>query len=135
MEIRIATRKSELALWQANHVARKLEALPGVVVPPLPEKKLTGKFGEEFVEKRRSMLEIFLNRCLLHPLVSCAERFSTFLTWNEGIRAAVHARAASFVLPPMPPDEFSRSPCCNFWVTTTTPFGHGTAPAGVPYPN
>ena len=30
MEIRIATRKSELALWQARHVAEKLEALEGV---------------------------------------------------------------------------------------------------------
>ena len=30
MEIRIATRKSELALWQAKHVAKKLEALPAV---------------------------------------------------------------------------------------------------------
>jgi hydroxymethylbilane synthase len=30
LEIRIATRKSELALWQARHVAEKLEALPAV---------------------------------------------------------------------------------------------------------
>ena len=30
MEIRIATRKSELALWQAEHVAAKLEDLPQV---------------------------------------------------------------------------------------------------------
>ncbi len=30
MEIRIATRKSELALWQANHVAARLDELPQV---------------------------------------------------------------------------------------------------------
>ena len=30
MDIRIATHKSELALWQAKHVAAKLEALPAV---------------------------------------------------------------------------------------------------------
>ena len=30
MDIRIATRRSELALWQARHVASRLEALPGV---------------------------------------------------------------------------------------------------------
>ena len=35
MEIRIATRKSELALWQAKHVARKLEALPAVTAVSL----------------------------------------------------------------------------------------------------
>ena len=30
MDIRIATRRSELALWQARHVASRLETLPGV---------------------------------------------------------------------------------------------------------
>ena len=35
MEIRIATRKSELALWQANHVAARLEALPAVTAVTL----------------------------------------------------------------------------------------------------
>jgi hydroxymethylbilane synthase len=35
LEIRIATRKSELALWQANHVARKLEAQPAVTAVSL----------------------------------------------------------------------------------------------------
>ena len=30
MKIRIATRKSALALWQAEHVAKRLQALPGV---------------------------------------------------------------------------------------------------------
>ena len=30
MEIRIATRKSELALWQAEHIAKQLEALPDI---------------------------------------------------------------------------------------------------------
>lgn len=30
MQIRIATRKSELALWQARHVAARLERVPGV---------------------------------------------------------------------------------------------------------
>ncbi len=35
MEIRIATRKSELALWQARHVAERLEVLPQVDVVTL----------------------------------------------------------------------------------------------------
>lgn len=30
MDIRIATRKSELALWQAEHIAKRLEALPQI---------------------------------------------------------------------------------------------------------
>ena len=35
MKIRIATRKSELALWQARHVAKKLESVAGVMAVEL----------------------------------------------------------------------------------------------------
>lgn len=48
MEIRIATRKSELALWQAEHVAEKLRALPqvsAVVLVPLSTR------GDEILDK------------------------------------------------------------------------------------
>jgi hydroxymethylbilane synthase len=48
LEIRIATRKSELALWQAKHVAEKLEALPqvaGVSLVPLSTR------GDEILDK------------------------------------------------------------------------------------
>jgi hydroxymethylbilane synthase len=48
LEIRIATRKSELALWQARHVAGKLEALPevsGITLVPLSTR------GDEILDK------------------------------------------------------------------------------------
>lgn len=48
MKIRIATRKSELALWQARHVAEKLESLPdvtGVALVPLSTR------GDEILDK------------------------------------------------------------------------------------
>ena len=48
MEIRIATRKSELALWQARHVARRLETLPevsSVTLVPLSTR------GDEILDK------------------------------------------------------------------------------------
>jgi len=48
LEIRIATRKSELALWQAEHVAEKLRALPqvsAVVLVPLSTR------GDEILDK------------------------------------------------------------------------------------
>ena len=38
MDIRIATRKSELALWQAEHVAEKLRVLPQVATVVLVPK-------------------------------------------------------------------------------------------------
>ena len=48
MKIRIATRKSELALWQARHVATGLESLPavtGVTLVPLSTK------GDEILDR------------------------------------------------------------------------------------
>jgi hydroxymethylbilane synthase len=48
LEIRIATRKSELALWQARHVAQKLELLPevtDVTLVPLSTR------GDEILDK------------------------------------------------------------------------------------
>jgi len=48
LEIRIATRKSELALWQARHVADQLRALPqvsGVTLVPLSTR------GDEILDK------------------------------------------------------------------------------------
>jgi hydroxymethylbilane synthase len=48
LKIRIATRKSELALWQARHVAERLESLPdvgGVTLVPLSTR------GDEILDK------------------------------------------------------------------------------------
>ncbi len=48
MDIRIATRKSELALWQAEHVAEKLRALPQVsTVTLIP----LSTHGDEILDK------------------------------------------------------------------------------------
>ena len=79
-----------------------LEALPGVVVPPLPEKQVLNRFSAEFIEKRREMLEIFLTRALDHPIVSASERVHTFLIWPDTLRSPVVARTCTFRLPPGP---------------------------------
>lgn len=52
---------------------------PGVVVPPLPEKLLVGRFSPEFVESRRRALQLFLHRCCLHPELQHSEHLTTFL--------------------------------------------------------
>lgn len=52
---------------------------PGVVVPPLPEKLLVGRFSPEFVESRRRALQLFLLRCCLHPELQHSEHLTTFL--------------------------------------------------------
>ncbi|KAI9918456.1 hypothetical protein PsorP6_011961 [Peronosclerospora sorghi] len=52
---------------------------PGVVVPPLPEKLLVGRFSPEFIESRRRALQVFLHRCCLHPELQHSEHVTTFL--------------------------------------------------------
>ncbi|KAL4094510.1 hypothetical protein PRIC1_010171 [Phytophthora ramorum] len=56
---------------------------PGVVVPPLPEKLLVGRFSPEFVESRRRALQLFLQRCCLHPELQHSEHLTTFLEASE----------------------------------------------------
>ncbi|OQR93272.1 sorting nexin [Thraustotheca clavata] len=52
---------------------------PGVIVPPLPEKLLVGRFSPEFVESRRRALQVFLSRCAVHPEIQNSEYFTVFL--------------------------------------------------------
>lgn len=56
---------------------------PGVVVPPLPEKLLVGRFSPEFVESRRRALQLFLHRCCLHPELQHSEHLTTFLEASD----------------------------------------------------
>jgi len=53
--------------------------LPGIVLPPLPEKQYAGRFSEDFVEARRGDLERYLNKIVRHPVVRYAEVLTFFL--------------------------------------------------------
>ncbi|KAF8174106.1 hypothetical protein BJ912DRAFT_1024773 [Pholiota molesta] len=53
--------------------------LPGIVLPPLPEKQYAGRFSEDFVEARRGDLERYLNKIVRHPIVRYAEVVTFFL--------------------------------------------------------
>lgn len=53
--------------------------LPGIALPPLPEKQYAGRFSEDFVEARRGDLERYLNKLTRHPVVRYAEIVVFFL--------------------------------------------------------
>ena len=53
--------------------------LPGVALPPLPEKQYAGRFSAEFVEARRSDLERYIDRIVRHPVARYAEVVMFFL--------------------------------------------------------
>ncbi|KAH9478454.1 Sorting nexin-33 [Psilocybe cubensis] len=53
--------------------------LPGIVLPPLPEKQYAGRFSHDFVEARRGDLERYLSKIVRHPVVRYAEALTFFL--------------------------------------------------------
>jgi sorting nexin-1/2 len=56
---------------------------PGVVIPPLPEKQLTGTFEPEFLQNRTRYLQKFVDRCLDHPELRQARILVCFLTTTD----------------------------------------------------
>ncbi|CCA73185.1 related to Sorting nexin 9 [Serendipita indica DSM 11827] len=59
--------------------------LPGIALPPLPEKQYAGRFSEDFVEARRGDLERYLNRVIRHPIARYAEVLTFFLSCESEI--------------------------------------------------
>lgn len=74
---------------------RFVEKFTSISVPPLPDKQITGRFGEEFVEKRREKLQMWISRICIHPVLSRSMVFHHFITcgdnekeWKQGKRKA-----------------------------------------------
>lgn len=53
--------------------------LPGIALPPLPEKQYAGRFNDDFVEARRGDLQRYLQRVVRHPVARYAEVVIFFL--------------------------------------------------------
>ena len=54
--------------------------LPGIALPPLPEKQYAGRFSEAFIEARRGDLERYIGRIVRHPVARYAEVLTFFLS-------------------------------------------------------
>lgn len=59
--------------------------LPGIALPPLPEKQYAGRFSEDFVEARRGDLERYIGRVVRHPVARYAEVVTFFLGCESDI--------------------------------------------------
>jgi len=65
----------------------------GAIVPPLPEKKPTGRFNPQFIEDRRRSLERFLRRVSVHPELQDCSCLDTFLRADDvTFHAAKHSK-------------------------------------------
>ncbi|CAB4416731.1 unnamed protein product [Rhizophagus irregularis] len=66
--------------WLYNRLSAKFGAF---VLPPLPEKQYSGRFNEEFIEKRRRALERFINRLARHPVIRYSDLLTHFLSCED----------------------------------------------------
>lgn len=77
--------------WLHNRLSDKFNIL---AMPPLPDKQISGRYEEHFIEHRRVQLQEFVNYVCRHPVLSACEVWQHFLTctnekqWKEGKRRA-----------------------------------------------
>ncbi|XP_048828957.1 sorting nexin-33 [Brienomyrus brachyistius] len=77
--------------WLYNRLLHKFTVIS---VPHLPEKQATGRFEEDFIEKRQRRLILWMNHMTSHPVLSQYEGFEHFLMcaddkqWKLGKRRA-----------------------------------------------
>ncbi|GAA98434.1 uncharacterized protein L969DRAFT_94205 [Mixia osmundae IAM 14324] len=66
---------------------------PGVIIPPIPEKKVTGRFSDGFVEGRRQALQTCLQTTVDHALLHSDPDLKTFLESDSFNADIKHRRA------------------------------------------
>ncbi len=77
--------------WLYNRLLNKFTVIS---VPHLPEKQATGRFEEDFIEKRKRRLILWMDHMTSHPVLSQYEGFEHFLMcgddkqWKLGKRRA-----------------------------------------------
>nr|XP_056721630.1 sorting nexin-33 [Euleptes europaea] len=77
--------------WLYNRLLHKFTVIS---VPHLPEKQATGRFEEDFIEKRKRRLILWMDHMTSHPTLSQYEGFQHFLNcrddkqWKMGKRRA-----------------------------------------------
>lgn len=77
--------------WLHERLVDKFCLIP---IPPLPDKQISGRYEEQFVEHRRVQLQEFVDWVCRHPVLSTCDVFMHFLTctddkkWKPGKRQA-----------------------------------------------
>ncbi|CAH1253021.1 SNX33 [Branchiostoma lanceolatum] len=89
---RSVTRRYKHFDWLYNRLVEKFSV---IAIPPLPDKQVTGRYEEEFIQHRMAQLQLWMNRMTRHSIVSRADVFQHFLscgddknTWKAGKRRA-----------------------------------------------
>lgn len=77
--------------WLHLQLTNKYLIIP---IPPLPEKQVSGRYEEDLIEHRRSILQLWVNKICRHPVLSQSEVWKHFMSctdeskWKKGKRIA-----------------------------------------------
>uniref|UniRef100_A0A8R1TTG8 Sorting nexin n=1 Tax=Onchocerca volvulus TaxID=6282 RepID=A0A8R1TTG8_ONCVO len=77
--------------WLYERMSAKYILIP---LPPLPEKQVAGRYEEDFIEHRKNILQIWVNKVCRHPVLSKSDVWIHFVTctdekkWKSGKRKA-----------------------------------------------
>ncbi|XP_050501703.1 sorting nexin lst-4 [Diabrotica virgifera virgifera] len=77
--------------WLHDRLTAKFNV---IAIPPLPDKQVSGRYEEQFIEHRRAQLQEFINYMCRHPVLSTCDVWVHFLTctdekqWKLGKRNA-----------------------------------------------
>jgi sorting nexin-9/18/33 len=77
--------------WLHERLVEKFSLIP---VPPLPDKQISGRYEEQFIEHRRVQLQEFVDWVCRHPVLSKCEVWMHFLTCTDEKRWKVGKRTA-----------------------------------------
>lgn len=96
--------------WLHERLVDKFCLIP---IPPLPDKQISGRYEEQFIEHRRVQLQEFVDWVCRHPVLSQCEVWMHFLTctdekkWKTGKRTAErdHLVGAAYCAAIFPPEK------------------------------
>ncbi|XP_075219243.1 sorting nexin 33-like protein SH3PX1 isoform X2 [Lycorma delicatula] len=77
--------------WLHERLEEKFSLIP---IPPLPDKQISGRYEEQFIEHRKNQLQAFVDAVCRHPVLSRCAVWEHFITctdekrWKAGKRKA-----------------------------------------------
>ncbi|CAN7940014.1 unnamed protein product, partial [Ixodes pacificus] len=77
--------------WLHERLQEKFSLIP---VPPLPDKQISGRYQDNFIEHRMAKLQLWVNRICQHPVMSQSSVWMHFLTCTDEKRWKLGKRKA-----------------------------------------
>ncbi|KAL1475428.1 hypothetical protein MTO96_019634 [Rhipicephalus appendiculatus] len=78
-----------------NYIAYQLKpTFNDMPCPPLPDKQISGRYQDDFIEHRMAKLQLWVNRICQHPVMSQSSVWMHFLTCNDEKRWKMGKRKA-----------------------------------------